>query len=111
MYIQLKNSTEYSALNSNLVDNAIFLLFGKVSPEVEEELRRYIENRYQMQGCVALYVVEDTNSKNVESPAIPFMELCKKLHLNPGKKEIIITNNALLYSDDYGRRPEIFKKW
>ena len=78
------------------IDKALHYLFEEdLPPEKKEKMVLYINQRYHMCECVVLSVFIE-----------PYAELCKKLGLNSGKKEVQITTaQVVLGSSDYRRKP------
>ena len=90
-------------LSKETKEYAIKLLFGSsVTKEQKEVLSEYIDTRYSELHSLAMKLSEEEKELKTE-----FANICSKLGLDPGKKEVIITNSGTIrFSSDYRRRPE-----
>ncbi len=99
-------------LETRVIETAVGLLFGKVSENEMEELSFFMKERFQQCHCLALFISEsDRKEKADEEERRPFVELCRRLNLDPEMREVIITTSSLLYSRSYKVRPAKVMSW
>ena len=88
-------------LKTDTKDRVIHLLFGYVSDETRKELHDYMDARFERCHCLSLYITDDDRKKSDEGKS-KFAVLCEKLGLDPGKKEVQVTDKLqVLYSPHY----------
>ena len=94
------------SLTTDVKDLVIDLLFvtdekDSVSDEARKELHEYMDARFEQCHSLALHVTEKDRAREPEEKS-SFTLLCEKLGLDPGRKEVQVTDRLqVLYSDDY----------
>ena len=77
----------------HLTNKVLALMFPgqKLAEEAKKDILKLITSKQENLGCVCLYKFSND-----------FMKICANHKLNPGTREIIITEgNKVLYSDNY----------
>lgn len=89
------------SLTTDVKDRVISLLFRSVSDEKREKLHEYMDARFKQCHSLALYITDKDRTKKPEEKS-SFTIFCEKLGLNPGRKEVQVTDKLqILFSDDY----------
>ena len=89
------------SLTLDVKNRVISLLFGHVSDAVREELHEYMDAQFKKCHSLALFVTDKDRKKESDEKS-KFALLCDKLGLDPGRKEVQVTDHIqILYSDDY----------
>lgn len=94
------------SLTTDVKDWVIDLLFGtdekcSVSDEARKELHDYMDVRFKQCHSLALYITDRERGKKPEERS-RFAVLCDSLGLDPGHRQVQVTNKLqVLYSDDY----------
>lgn len=90
-----------SSLTLDVKNRVIGLLFGTVSGAVCEELHKYMDARFEQCHSLALYITDADRKKSDEEKS-NFAVLCEKLGLDPGTREVQVTDKLqVLYSHHY----------
>lgn len=95
--------TQWRKINESQLDRGLKMLFEEtLTKEETEAFKELAREMYGRQHCIAWWYSEREDGES------KFTTLCKRLGVNPGRREIIINdNNSLLYTGDYVFRPEI----
>lgn len=89
------------SLTTDVKDRVISLLFGSVSDGKRKKLHEYMDDRFEQCHSLALFVTDKDRTKKPEEKS-SFTIFCEKLGLNPGRKEVQVTDKMqILFSDDY----------
>lgn len=88
-------------LTLEIKEKVIQLLFGKtVTDENRKKLHKYMDKRFEECHSLALYISDKERERDVKESS--FTSLCENLGIDPGRREVQVTDNMqVLYSDDY----------
>ncbi len=96
-----QNPKKPNTLTLDVKDRVIQLLFGAVDHEKREKLHKYMDDRFKQCQSLALYITDKDRKKQSDERS-KFALLCESLGIDPGRKEVQVTDHIqILYSDDY----------
>ena len=99
--VAVEEETKPLQLKSDIKDHVIRLLFGNVDEETRNELHEYMDARFEQCHSLALHVTEKDRAREPEKKS-SFTLLCEKLGLDPGTREVQVTDKLqVLYSHHY----------
>ena len=83
-------------------EKAISLLFGNnVTDEQKGKIKSFMEKRYKKNHSLALLITDAERKRSIFGQS-EFTQLCNELGLDPGHREVQVTDKGvLLYSDKY----------